>query len=68
MTGPHDSVIGVEKGEAIERFVTQRPVRFSTAKGDVRLQAALIDVDAASGQARAIRRIEYREPDSEVPR
>ncbi len=61
MTGPHDSVIGVEKTEAIERFLTQRPVRFSPAAGDPRLQAVLLDIDAATGRAQSIRRVEYRE-------
>jgi metallophosphoesterase (TIGR00282 family) len=57
MTGPHDSVIGVEKNLALERFFTQRPVRFNTASGDVRLKGALIDVDEASGRARSIQRL-----------
>ncbi|MEE8412811.1 MAG: TIGR00282 family metallophosphoesterase, partial [Acidobacteriota bacterium] len=33
MTGPYDSVIGVDKTAVIERFRTQRPVRFSPAEG-----------------------------------
>src|SRR5262245_39106599 len=61
MTGPFDSVIGVEKSLVIERFLTQRPVRFQTAEGDVRLYAALVDVDAASGRASRIERVVVRE-------
>jgi metallophosphoesterase (TIGR00282 family) len=46
MTGPHDSVIGVEARLAIERMRTQMPVRFHPAEGGVRLEGALVDCDA----------------------
>jgi metallophosphoesterase (TIGR00282 family) len=61
MTGPFDSVIGVEKSLVIERFLTQRPIRFRTAEGDVRLYAALIEIDPASGRASRIERVVVRE-------
>jgi len=61
MTGPFDSVIGVQKSLVIERFLTQRPIRFQTAEGDVRLYAALVDVDTASGRATRIERVVVRE-------
>ena len=57
MTGPYDSVIGVEKGAVIEKFLSQVPARFDVAKGDVRLSAALIEADPASGRAVSIQRI-----------
>jgi calcineurin-like phosphoesterase len=57
MTGPYDSVIGIDKEVAIDRFLTQRPVRFSTAEGDVWFRAALVDADEKTGRARSIRRI-----------
>lgn len=57
MTGPHDSVIGVEKEPAIARFLNGLPTRFETATGDARLNAVLVDVDAATGRATAIRRV-----------
>ncbi len=62
MTGPHDSVIGVEKRDVLERFLTQRPTRFTTASGDPRLSAVLVDVDAETGTALDIRRVRYPEP------
>jgi 2',3'-cyclic-nucleotide 2'-phosphodiesterase len=68
MTGPHDSVIGVEKTEVLERFLTQRPVRFSTARDDARLQAVLIEVSPSDGRAASIRRIEFREGDRDEVR
>jgi metallophosphoesterase (TIGR00282 family) len=46
MTGPHDSVIGVEARLAIQRMRTGMPVRFQPAEGGVRLEGALIECDA----------------------
>ena len=43
MTGPHDSVIGVDADLAIRRMRTGMPVRFETASGDVRIEGALIE-------------------------
>ena len=53
MTGPHDSVIGVEADLAIRRMRTGMPVRFRPAEGGVRLEGVLIDCDA-DGRATAI--------------
>ncbi len=60
MSGPYDSVIGVEKRSVIEKFLTQIPVRFDVAKGDVRLSAVLIEADAGDGRARSIQRLMRR--------
>ncbi|HMN01902.1 MAG TPA: TIGR00282 family metallophosphoesterase [Geobacter anodireducens] len=57
MTGSFDSVIGVRKELALERFVTQMPVRFEVAKKDVRLNGVVIGVDPVSGRALSIERI-----------
>ena len=46
MTGPHDSVIGVEAELAIERMRTGMPVRFGPAEGGVRLEGVVVDCDA----------------------
>jgi 2',3'-cyclic-nucleotide 2'-phosphodiesterase len=54
MTGPHESVIGVEAELAIRRMRTGMPVRFETAQGDVRIEGAVIDCDSASGKATSI--------------
>ena len=54
MTGPHDSVIGVESELAIRRMRTGLPVRFTTAHGGVRIEGAVIDCDAATGRASSI--------------
>jgi metallophosphoesterase (TIGR00282 family) len=52
MTGPHDSVIGVQADLAIARMRTAMPVRFKPAEGGLRLEGAVIDCDA-SGRATA---------------
>jgi calcineurin-like phosphoesterase len=56
MTGPHDSVIGVEARLAIHRMRTGLPVRFQTAEGGVRIEGVVIECDEA-GRARSIERL-----------
>jgi len=51
MTGPYDSVIGVRADRALRRFLLNTPSGFDVAKRDVRLAAALVDADEASGRA-----------------
>jgi 2',3'-cyclic-nucleotide 2'-phosphodiesterase len=46
MTGPHDSVIGVQADLAIARMRTGMPVRFKPAEGGVRLEGVLIECGA----------------------
>jgi metallophosphoesterase (TIGR00282 family) len=46
MTGPHDSVIGVQAELAIRQMRTGMPVRFETASGDVRIEGVLIECGA----------------------
>ena len=43
MTGPHDSVIGVQAELAIRQMRTSMPVRFETASGDVRIEGVLVE-------------------------
>ena len=56
MTGPYESVIGVEKDAIVRRFLTALPVRMEVAKGMVELHSVIVDVDEATGKARSIRR------------
>ena len=58
MTGSRDSVIGIRKEEAIERFLTQLPIRFEVAKKDPWLCAVLVTIEEESGKAQAIERIQ----------
>ena len=45
MTGPHDSVIGVDADAAIQRMRTGMAVRFRPAEGDVRIEGVLVECD-----------------------
>ena len=56
MTGPYDSVIGVEKEMIIRRFMNSMPVKMEAAKGLVELHSVIIDIDESTGRATAIRR------------
>jgi 2',3'-cyclic-nucleotide 2'-phosphodiesterase len=44
MTGPRDSVIGMDKVAILRKFLTQMPQTFEVAKGDVRLCGAAVEV------------------------
>jgi hypothetical protein len=59
MTGPHDSIIGVEIDAALGRFLTALPARFETATGNPRLNAVIIEADEATGKAIDIERVSY---------
>jgi hypothetical protein len=60
MTGPFDSVIGIKKETIIERFLTQMPNKFDVAKGDIRMQGVILDIDSISGKANSIERISIK--------
>jgi len=57
MSGPYDSVIGVEKDLVLHRFLTGMPGKFEAAKGNPKMCAALITCDPKTGRASAIQRI-----------
>jgi 2',3'-cyclic-nucleotide 2'-phosphodiesterase len=63
MTGPYDSIIGVEKEQIIQKFLDQIPTRFEPAKENPILQSMLIEVDESSGLAQKIQRITVRGED-----
>jgi metallophosphoesterase (TIGR00282 family) len=58
MCGPRDSVIGVKREQVLRRFLTQMPGRFEVADGPVLVQGVIVDVDAVTGRANAIRRVQ----------
>jgi 2',3'-cyclic-nucleotide 2'-phosphodiesterase len=62
MTGPHDSVIGVEADLAIRRMRTGLPVRFETAQGGVRIEGALVECDSGTGKASSIEAVRVSVP------
>src|SRR5215468_6413753 len=56
MTGPYQSVIGVETEIIVHRFLTGLPVRMEASRQGPELHAVIVDVDEATGKARTIRR------------
>ena len=60
MTGPIDSVIGVETEQVLERFLTRLPNRLSVSNGRTVFNAMLVNIANDSGRATSIERI-YRE-------
>lgn len=57
MSGPYDSVIGVEVEQVLDRFLTGMPAKFDAAKKNPKMSAALIECDPASGKAISIRHL-----------
>jgi metallophosphoesterase (TIGR00282 family) len=62
MTGPYESIIGMRADKVLKRFLLQTPAPFEVAKHDVRLAAAVVDVDEATGLARGIERLLVPDP------
>jgi metallophosphoesterase (TIGR00282 family) len=57
MTGPYDSVIGVEKTNILNRFLTGLSTRMEAAKGGIELHGVVIKADETTGRATAINRV-----------
>jgi metallophosphoesterase (TIGR00282 family) len=60
MTGPHDSIIGMEKHGVLQRFLDAMPARFVVAEGNVQMNTVLLDVDESTGRARSIDLLNFR--------
>ncbi|MCK4910319.1 MAG: TIGR00282 family metallophosphoesterase [Thermodesulfovibrionales bacterium] len=58
MSGPVNSVIGVDSKRIFERFLTHVPVRFEVAHGPSMLCAVVVDIDEKTARARSIERIQ----------
>src|SRR5207249_5324956 len=65
MTGPHDSIIGVEIDAALGRFLTGLPAKFDTATGNPRLHAVIVETDSRTGRALDIERLSLAVDDLE---
>jgi metallophosphoesterase (TIGR00282 family) len=61
MTGPHDSIIGMEIEPSLARFLNAMPSRFEPASGNPRLNGVIVDADEKTGRALAVTRISYGE-------
>jgi hypothetical protein len=61
MTGPHDSIIGMEREPSLARFLTGMPNKFEPATGNPRLNGIVVAADDKTGRATAVTRISYSE-------
>lgn len=62
MTGPSNSVLGVDVQQIITRFLTGMPMRFETAQGESILSAVVIDIDDNTGMSEGIERLQIKFP------
>jgi len=67
MTGPHDGVIGMDRGGIVKKFLDGMPARFEVAQGNVQMNCVLIETDDAGArnqagrlQAKSIERLRLR--------
>ncbi len=60
MTGAYEGVIGFARERIIEKFLSQTPRSFETAKKDIRLSAVVVRVDEETGKATGIERVQVR--------
>jgi hypothetical protein len=63
MCGPYDSVLGRRKDRVMTYMTTNMPAPFDVATGDVRLCGVLAEIDADTGRAVSIQRIEEQASD-----
>lgn len=58
MTGPHQSVIGMDVETAVKRFLSEGQFRkLKVAEKDVRMEGLLIDIDEEAGFAKSVLRV-----------
>jgi len=57
MTGPYESVIGMQHDKVVRRFLTHMRSPFEVAKRDVRLAGLLVDINESTGSARSVQRL-----------
>jgi len=58
MTGPKNSIIGMQPEGIMARFISRLPARFEVARGPVLLNAAVITVNEETGLAEGIQRLQ----------
>lgn len=62
MTGPVNSVIGIDREQIVSRFLTQMPRKFEVASGKALFCAVVIEIDPATGKSSAIQRLQITHP------
>jgi len=63
MTGSNDSVLGISKEPIIKRFLDMRPTRFEVARGDLRCDLVVCEIDEASGKTTKIEHLQMKVED-----
>ena len=66
MTGPHNSVIGMQIKSATDRMLYQTPHKYECAEDDVHFSGVLMSLDLSTGKTVGIERIFYPEFDRGV--
>lgn len=61
MTGPYESIIGVEAQLVITRFVRGLPIRYQTATENPQLHGVLVEIDERSGKTVSITRLQVKQ-------
>ncbi len=59
MTGPADSILGMEKEPIISKFLHGRPTRFEVAEGPAQIQGVILKLDENSFKVLEITRFSY---------
>lgn len=57
MVGLYDSILGVDKGGPLKRFITQLPHQLTISEGKIVFNAVIIEINELSGEAVSIERI-----------
>lgn len=61
MTGAVDSILGMKVEDILKRIQTQRPQRFTVAKGRVQLEGVLVELEEGSHRTKTLTPIRIRE-------
>ena len=62
MCGPVNSILGRAIEPIVSRFMSNLPVTFPVATGEVRLRGVVIEIDEVDGRAKTIRRVDEPGP------
>lgn len=57
MTGPKDSVIGMDIGVSLKRFETTLPERYKIATGECMLNGVIFDIEDTNNKVKSIKRL-----------
>jgi len=54
MTGPYDSVLGMNKEVALKRLILQTAHKYEMAENDAKISGVVLEIDAESGKSVSI--------------